>query len=152
MNVTLPTNGLRVPKTLCHRTHSSHDVFLRLFVRGEHLKFLKGTRCQYCTCPCSEVFGTEIFTGYVPQEIVHVAGFYGADLTIRVDVLKEFISGKIATLRHNFRQIMIMKRDGVFDSAFAAKIKAHLSTLNVDMTITHCRQAERTILFGVFLI
>src|SRR5262245_58668216 len=121
MDVALPANLLRVAKAIRDRFHRVHEIALRHPSRMILANCRQARRREDGSGPGSKVFRGEILPRDLTDVLVDVSRPDAPPLTLRVDVLKQFLPRKIAAVFDNLREPAIVQRDLVLFPALAAK-------------------------------
>src|SRR5262245_58443351 len=102
--------------------------------------------------PRTEILRREIFAGDVLQVPVDVARIHAPGIAVVIDVLKQFVTGKVAASLDHSGQPAIVDVDRMMDPAFPAELKAHDAATYTDVPVAKRRQSKRSVLPDVLLV
>jgi hypothetical protein len=102
--------------------------------------------------PCAEVLGGDILPGDLLKVFIDVGGRNVLQVSLIVDILKEFLTRQLLAGLYDFGDSPIFYGHRPFLSAFAGELKPELGTVDGNVPISQRRQAIAVILPGVIII
>src|SRR5688572_1848548 len=150
VNVASTTHGQRVPQRLGSEPDRVVDdargrsLGGRLLCQGDRI------RGDHRRGPRPEVLGRIVVAGRGFQVRIHVARADASHFAI-LDVLEEFVTGKIATAANDVREALVVERDVVLLARLAAKADAYAFAADLDVPVAQRRQAVAAVLLAIAL-
>src|SRR6476661_4695063 len=152
MDIAPSANRFRIAEFFGDRLHGADDIPLRLRLGIERLEIPEHLRREHRARPRAKILRRVVLPRDFPQVHVHIIGSDRVPLAVLIAVLKEVVAWDVATGLDRSGEAAVIEIDVVFDTALAAEQEADTTSLDVDMSVAHRRQAKRVVVPRVLVV
>ena len=139
MHVALAADGRCVAEAVGDSLDGGDEILFGLRVGVGRLELPQQRTGENGSSPRSKILRGKILLGDLAKVVVDVRGVDRMSIAFIVEILKQFVAGKVAAARNDLRKAAIFEVDSMLDAALALEVEGDRGAFDGDVLVAQSR-------------